>query len=132
MLDNAIGLIGFTTVGVAYIYYTIWVLLTPFVEADNESFHSLFPDYYYAAVIPTAVLVACMLVVAVFAGCIFLRPVTISGGSACACCVCDCECCSHDVSWRRVRVSSLHESESDTESVSTFLTSNMNETPQTR
>jgi dolichyl-phosphate mannosyltransferase polypeptide 2 regulatory subunit len=72
MLDNAIGLIGFTTVGVAYIYYTIWVLLTPFVEADNESFHSLFPDYYYAAVIPTAVLVACMLVVAVFAGCIFL------------------------------------------------------------
>lgn len=56
----------------AYLYYTVWVLLTPFVDKDVAWFHSLFPDRWWALAVPTALLVLGLTLVITFVGLVSL------------------------------------------------------------
>ncbi|KAL4514119.1 hypothetical protein Ndes2526B_g09273 [Nannochloris sp. 'desiccata'] len=46
------GRLLLTIVSISYIYYTIWVLGTPFIDSDQTYILKLFPDTYYALAIP--------------------------------------------------------------------------------
>ena len=63
-----VGAIGFALTVVAYLYYSLWVLLTPFVEKDVVWFHNLFPDTWWALAVPTALLVLGVTCVITFVG----------------------------------------------------------------
>ena len=61
----------FASAVAAYAYYSVWVLLTPFVDKEVAWFHSLFPDRWWAIAVPTALLVLGLTVAGTFAGLIF-------------------------------------------------------------
>ena len=63
-----VGAIGFALTVAAYLYYSLWVLLTPFVEKDVVWFHNLFPDTWWALAVPTALLVLGVTCVITFVG----------------------------------------------------------------
>ena len=71
--DKSLGVAGFTLSILIYIYYTAWVLLTPFVDAKITWFHSLFPHRWWALAVPTALLVMGLTVIATFVGIVSLR-----------------------------------------------------------
>ena len=62
------GAVGFALTVAAYLYYSLWVLLTPFVEKDVVWFHNLFPDTWWALAFPTALLVLGLTCVITFVG----------------------------------------------------------------
>lgn len=49
--DLVAGWTLITVTSLVYIYYTIWVIVLPFVDKD-QLFHSFFPDHKYALGIP--------------------------------------------------------------------------------
>ena len=55
--DRLLGTAGFLVSVLVYVYYTAWVLVEPFVDPSVTWFHALFPDRYWAYVIPTTLLV---------------------------------------------------------------------------
>ena len=59
---------GFLLTVAAYIYYSVWLLLTPFVEKEIAWFHALFPDTWWALAVPTALLVLGLTCVCTFVG----------------------------------------------------------------
>ena len=63
-----VGTIGFALTVATYLYYSLWVLLTPFVEKDVVWFHNLFPDTWWALAVPTALLVLGVTCVITFVG----------------------------------------------------------------
>ena len=63
-----VGAVGFVLTVAAYLYYSLWVLLTPFVEKDVVWFHDLFPDTWWALAVPTALLVLGLTCVITFVG----------------------------------------------------------------
>ena len=63
-----VGAVGFALTVAAYLYYSLWVLLTPFVEKDVVWFHDLFPDTWWALAVPTALLVLGLTCVITFVG----------------------------------------------------------------
>ena len=71
--DRLIGTVGFSLAVIIYVYYTTWVLVTPFVDPNIEWFHSLFPDRWWAYAVPTALLVVGLTCIAIFVGVINLR-----------------------------------------------------------
>lgn len=73
MKDRLLGAAGFATALIIYIYYTAWVILTPFVDPKITWFHALFPDRWWAFAIPTALLVLGLTVIATFVGLVSLR-----------------------------------------------------------
>ena len=62
----------FASAVAAYAYYSVWVLLTPFVDKDVAWFHSLFPDRWWALAVPTALLVLGLTLVITFVGLVSL------------------------------------------------------------
>ena len=52
-----VGIAGLAVSLVVFVYYTAWVLVEPFVDPSVTWFHALFPDRYWAYVIPTTLLV---------------------------------------------------------------------------
>jgi len=68
-----VGAVGFALTVAAYLYYSLWVLLTPFVEKDVVWFHDLFPDTWWALAVPTALLVLGLTCVITFVGIIGRR-----------------------------------------------------------
>tara|TARA_B110000046_G_scaffold94360_1_gene102235 strand:+ start:527 stop:760 length:234 start_codon:yes stop_codon:yes gene_type:complete len=71
--DRAVGTVGFALSVLIYIYYTAWVLITPFVDEKIVWFHSLFPNRWWAFAVPTALLVVALTVVVTFVGIVSLR-----------------------------------------------------------
>ena len=65
---TAFGTAGFLLTVAAYIYYSVWLLLTPFVEKEIAWFHALFPDTWWALAVPTALLVLGLTCVCTFVG----------------------------------------------------------------
>ena len=44
-MDQTYGLVGFSAAVAIYVYYTVWVVLTPFIDEEAAGwFHNLFPD----------------------------------------------------------------------------------------
>ena len=72
-LDRLLGFVGFWLVLIAYVYYTVWVLITPFVDPKIWWFHDLFPDRWWALAVPTVGLVLCISGITVFVGIVSWR-----------------------------------------------------------
>ena len=66
MTDRHWGILTFALGIVGYLYYTAWVIGTPFVDPRVEWYHSLFPDKWFALAIPSAMLVVGFSAVLVF------------------------------------------------------------------
>ena len=69
MNDRSIGLVLCAAATVAFAYYTVWALVTPFIDAGHPVLE-WFPDRRYAVLLPAALgalLVACV--------CVFLGTV---------------------------------------------------------
>ena len=73
MNDKLLGAVGFVASLVIYIYYTAWVIVTPFVDPKITWFHALFPDRWWAFAIPTALLVLGLTVIATFIGLVSMK-----------------------------------------------------------
>ena len=67
-----LGSAGVVLTSAAYLYYTIWVLLTPFVDKEVVWFHNLFPDFWWAVAVPTALFVLGLTSVVTFVGLVSL------------------------------------------------------------
>lgn len=68
-----LGALGFVGTLLLYLYYTVWVILTPFVDADLAWFHQFFPALWWAFAVPTALLVVGLSGVMTFVGIVRLR-----------------------------------------------------------
>ena len=49
MVDRVLGAAGLSAAVAAYVYYTAWVVVTPFIDPDVVWFHRLFPDRWCAS-----------------------------------------------------------------------------------
>lgn len=73
MNDKLLGAVGFVASLVIYIYYTAWVIVTPFVDPKITWFHALFPARWWAFAIPTLLLVLGLTVIATFIGVVSMK-----------------------------------------------------------
>ena len=71
-MDTQASLLGGCLLAL-YVYYTAWVILTPFVDRDVPLFHDLFPDRWWALAVPTALMIAAVAFVFGFVGLVHLR-----------------------------------------------------------
>eukprot|EP00741_Cyanophora_paradoxa_P009623 tig00001542_g9321.t1 len=55
--DAAVGVLLLVVAIVVWVYYTLWVLVTPFVAESHAYLLDYFPDRYYAVAVPAALLV---------------------------------------------------------------------------
>ena len=76
--DAAFGrtLVSLATAG--FVYFTLWLLITPFQEADFLAF--LFPSRYLALSIPALFLVTIIAIGGVFSGIVMMRGAGVGGG----------------------------------------------------
>mmetsp|Transcript_22086 Transcript_22086/g.36573 ORF Transcript_22086/g.36573 Transcript_22086/m.36573 type:complete len:99 (+) Transcript_22086:101-397(+) len=67
------GLLAFSVV--VFVYYSIWVLVTPFIPEDSKISFVLkfFLPRYYAIAIPLALLAVLVSIVGIFAGWVMIR-----------------------------------------------------------
>ena len=54
--DKLVGVVGLLLSLAIFAYYTTWVVVAPFVDPSNVSFHGLFPDRWWAIAGPAALL----------------------------------------------------------------------------
>lgn len=54
--SRTVGIVNVVIVTTIFVYYTLWSVVTPLLEADN-SLHSYFPNREYAVLIPCTFLV---------------------------------------------------------------------------
>uniref|UniRef100_A0AAV1TZX4 Dolichol phosphate-mannose biosynthesis regulatory protein n=1 Tax=Peronospora matthiolae TaxID=2874970 RepID=A0AAV1TZX4_9STRA len=70
--DQAAGLVLLTLSATAYVYYSFWVLLTPFVD-KNHPIQQVFLPYHYAISIPAVLLVMLFSGAATFIGMVMIK-----------------------------------------------------------
>ena len=70
VLDKTIGAIIIVASIIWHLYYTIWILVTPWLETSQDLAHWLkyFPDRYYGLAIPALLLVFIITSAATFIG----------------------------------------------------------------
>ena len=70
VLDKTIGAIIIVVSIIWHLYYTIWILVTPWLETSQDLAHWLkyFPDRYYGLAIPALLLVFIITSAATFIG----------------------------------------------------------------
>ncbi|EWS75109.1 dolichol phosphate-mannose biosynthesis regulatory protein (macronuclear) [Tetrahymena thermophila SB210] len=73
MQIQTIGKIGLATVTSFYIYYLVWVLITPFIDA-NHKVQSYFPHRDYAYMIPTVLIIFIVSIFFTFIGLVLITP----------------------------------------------------------
>ena len=71
--DKSLGAAGFAVAIAVYVYYTAWVLLTPFVDPKITWFHALFPHRWWALAVPTALLIVGLTTIAAFVGIVSMK-----------------------------------------------------------
>ncbi|XP_028394834.1 dolichol phosphate-mannose biosynthesis regulatory protein-like [Dendronephthya gigantea] len=71
-LDQVVGMAMMSLGSLIFIYYTLWVVLLPFVDADHV-IQSYFPDRMYAMLIPVVAGVLALLVIGSFIFVILLK-----------------------------------------------------------
>ncbi len=70
--DKIIGFILVTASVTIFLYYSVWVLVLPFLE-PTASIIQLFPRKEYAILIPSTALVFILVVVGVFVGAVIVK-----------------------------------------------------------
>ena len=71
MSDRLIGIGLMITTVLAYLYYTFWLLITPFIDAD-QPVHKWFPHRQYALTVPLVLFVLMLTVVGSFLGIVMI------------------------------------------------------------
>eukprot|EP00762_Andalucia_godoyi_P007692 ANDGO_07938.mRNA.1 Dolichol phosphate-mannose biosynthesis regulatory protein len=75
MASNADRLLGGSMLAFAtvlFVYYTFWIILTPFIDEDHF-IQAYFPARHYAIVVPTVIGVAGVSAIASFVGLVMVR-----------------------------------------------------------
>lgn len=72
MDDRTLGIFICVAAPVLLVYYTVWLLVTPFVE-EGHAVLNFFPDRLYAILIPAYAGVCLVSVVALFLGSVLLK-----------------------------------------------------------
>ncbi|TFJ81795.1 hypothetical protein NSK_007042 [Nannochloropsis salina CCMP1776] len=70
--DQLVGAFLLFVAVVVFVYYTLWVLVVPFIDAD-VGLHTFFPPRYYAIAIPAILLVLFVGLVGLFIGLTMLK-----------------------------------------------------------
>ncbi|ORE02887.1 dolichyl-phosphate mannosyltransferase 2 regulatory subunit, partial [Rhizopus microsporus var. microsporus] len=70
--DKTIGAISFCSLFALFIYYTIWVLVMPFVDKGHP-LHNYFLDWQYAIKIPLMIMIVCLTVILTFLALIMIK-----------------------------------------------------------
>ncbi|GAB9474472.1 hypothetical protein Gpo141_00011595 [Globisporangium polare] len=70
--DKVVGLALLLISIVVYVYYTTWVIVTPFINPDHV-IQRLFLPYHYAIAIPAALVVLVFSGAATFVGLVMIR-----------------------------------------------------------
>ncbi|ETV80032.1 hypothetical protein H257_07215 [Aphanomyces astaci] len=70
--DQRAGAILLAVSVVSYVYYFLWVIISPFVDKDHIV-QSFFPERYYAIAIPSVLLVVFLTVCSTFIGLVMIR-----------------------------------------------------------
>ncbi|KAG3139158.1 hypothetical protein PI124_g17309 [Phytophthora idaei] len=70
--DKAVGLVLLAISVIVYVYYSIWVLLTPFIDEDHP-IRQFFLPYHYAISIPAVLLVLLFSGAATFIGMVMIK-----------------------------------------------------------
>mmetsp|Transcript_79850 Transcript_79850/g.222164 ORF Transcript_79850/g.222164 Transcript_79850/m.222164 type:complete len:92 (-) Transcript_79850:149-424(-) len=72
LVDKAVGTALLAISVVVFVYYTLWAIVTPFVDADHP-LQSFFPARYYAIMIPTLLLVVGITVATTFVALVLIK-----------------------------------------------------------
>ncbi|KEZ46893.1 hypothetical protein SAPIO_CDS0229 [Scedosporium apiospermum] len=72
MLDKLVGLAMLVAASVIFLYYTLWVLVMPFVD-DDHVLQTLFPPRVWAIRIPVILILLGSAVVGSFIGMVMIR-----------------------------------------------------------
>ncbi|KAK3248339.1 hypothetical protein CYMTET_42190 [Cymbomonas tetramitiformis] len=72
MEDKLLGFLLLSASSTAFVYYTLWVIVTPFVEEEHY-LQTWFPDRYYAIAIPAYLGLLLCVFVAGFIGHVMLK-----------------------------------------------------------
>lgn len=70
--DKAVGSVLLLISIVVYVYYTAWVILSPFIE-ETHPVQKFFLPYHYAIAIPAALIVLLFTGAASFIGLVMIR-----------------------------------------------------------
>ncbi|KAI9917519.1 hypothetical protein PsorP6_012424 [Peronosclerospora sorghi] len=70
--DQVVGLVMLAISIIFYVYYSIWVLLTPFIDEDHPV-QQVFMPYHYAISIPAVLLVLLFSGAATFIGLVMIK-----------------------------------------------------------
>jgi len=70
--DKAVGFVLLSVSTFIFIYYSIWILLLPFLEEGNPVFNYFLPKEY-AIAIPATLLVGGIVIIGTFIGIILLK-----------------------------------------------------------
>ncbi|ETV94885.1 hypothetical protein H310_11540 [Aphanomyces invadans] len=70
--DQRSGAILLAVSVVSYVYYFLWVIITPFVD-KGHIVQSFFPERYYAIAIPSIILVVFLTICSTFIGLVMIQ-----------------------------------------------------------
>ncbi|OQR81680.1 hypothetical protein THRCLA_23314, partial [Thraustotheca clavata] len=70
--DQTVGAIVLAISVPTFAYYTLWVLITPFVDKDHVV-QSFFPDRHYAIAIPAILFVIFLTICSTFIGLVMIK-----------------------------------------------------------
>mmetsp|Transcript_9736 Transcript_9736/g.12797 ORF Transcript_9736/g.12797 Transcript_9736/m.12797 type:complete len:87 (+) Transcript_9736:150-410(+) len=73
--DNRIGIALFSFLVLTFVYYTLWVIILPFVETKHP-IQAYFPPRKYAISVPLALMTLIFVTVFTFIGVMILRDVS--------------------------------------------------------
>ncbi|ORZ18915.1 dolichol-phosphate mannosyltransferase 2 [Absidia repens] len=71
-IDKLIGTVGFFVSSSLFIYYTVWVLLMPFVD-DGHFLHNYFPNSRHAIRIPLVIMILTLTIIFTFLGTVMVK-----------------------------------------------------------
>ncbi|CCI48615.1 unnamed protein product [Albugo candida] len=70
--DRTAGMLVLSITSFLYSYYTIWVILTPFIDSDHPV-QRLFAPYHFALVLPAIVLVLLFTIAVTYIGTVMIQ-----------------------------------------------------------
>ncbi|KAL4219646.1 Dolichol phosphate-mannose biosynthesis regulatory protein [Mactra antiquata] len=76
MSDQLVGAGLLTCTGLAFLYYTLWVIVLPFVDDEQTLIHNMFPDRKFAIILPLLAGVIGLICIGSFVGVVILKSPT--------------------------------------------------------
>ena len=70
--DKVFGLSLLAAAAVIFIYYTLWVVVTPFVDADHP-LQQYFPERQWAIILPTGAFICVVAAAGTFIGLVMIK-----------------------------------------------------------